>query len=109
MKEADSYGGKSNLLPLPIMATAMYIGLTVLEKFPWHFNYLTEITPENAEKEYRKAVNMARILKVLIVASFLLISIFSAYGLHDRGSIAIIMVTLTLTSPLPLLYYALKK
>jgi len=63
MTEEDTNGSKTDLLFLPFFATATYLLVTVLEKIPHQLNYLTDITEANAEKEYRKAVNMLRILE----------------------------------------------
>jgi len=109
MAEVDNNGGKNDLFPLPIMATAIYLLVTITEKFPHQLNYLTDITEANAEKEYRKAVNMLRILKTLVAISFLLMSILITYDVHLHASIAIIMITSILVSLVPMLYYALKK
>jgi len=106
--EMDNNGSKNDLLPLLITGTAVYLGATLLQKIPHHLNYLTDITEANAEKEYRKAANMLRILKTLVAICFLLISALITYNVHHHTSIAIIMVMLTLVSLIPMLHYALK-
>src|SRR5690625_2930119 len=62
------------LFHLPIVASVIFIGLTILNKFPHTFNYLQEITIENAFKQYRNATRMMRVLKLIIVLIFGLIS-----------------------------------
>lgn len=71
---ADGFGNKSMLFHLPIVASVIFIGLTILNKFPHTFNYLQEITIENAFKQYRNATRMMRVLKLIIVLIFGLIS-----------------------------------
>lgn len=71
---ADGFGNKSMLFHLPIVATVIFIGLTILNKLPHTFNYLQEITIENAFKQYRIATRMMRVLKLIIVLIFGLIS-----------------------------------
>ncbi len=71
---ADGFGNKSMLFHLPIVATVIFIGLTILNKLPNTFNYLQEITIENAFKQYRIATRMMRVLKLIIVLIFGLIS-----------------------------------
>lgn len=71
---ADGFGNKSMLFHLPIVATVIFIGLTILNKFPHSFNYLQQITIENAFKQYRNATRMMRVLKLIIMSVFGLIS-----------------------------------
>ncbi|MCK0126930.1 DUF1648 domain-containing protein [Gelidibacter sp. F2691] len=74
MGEADGFGGKSNILILPIIATILFIGLTKLNKSPHIFNFPTKITQENALEQYTNATRMMRILKLVIVVIFGLIA-----------------------------------
>lgn len=67
---ADSFGHKSDIYSLPMMATALYILLTIVNNFPQYFNYLTPITPENAHRQYVMATKLLRYLKVLVVVIF---------------------------------------
>ncbi|WP_370450927.1 DUF1648 domain-containing protein [Olivibacter sp. XZL3] len=50
----DDFGGKGALTALPIYATILYLFLTLLSYFPQYFNYLEEITVDNAEFQYRR-------------------------------------------------------
>lgn len=50
--DADGFGGKRMILIEPIIATFIFFGMTILNKFPHTYNYLTEITTENALKHY---------------------------------------------------------
>ncbi len=72
----DDYGSKSSILTLPILSALLYIGLTVLNKYPQTFNYLSEITLDNAESQYRFATRFLRVLKIIVMITFLII-IFS--------------------------------
>jgi uncharacterized membrane protein len=71
---ADGFGEKWNIITLPGIASVLFIGLTVLNQFPHVFNYLTEITEVNAEKEYTKATKLIRNLKIMLVFIFFLIA-----------------------------------
>jgi uncharacterized membrane protein len=75
--KADDYGNKMTLFILPVLATIIYFGLTQLNKYPHIFNYLTEITVNNAEKQYTMATRMLRFLKLAILIIFSLIIIFT--------------------------------
>ncbi|WP_222535494.1 DUF1648 domain-containing protein [Pedobacter polysacchareus] len=77
---ADSFGHRSDIYSLPMVATALYILLTTVNNFPHYFNYLTPITPENAHRQYTIATKLLRYLKVLVVVIFaILISITIHY------------------------------
>ena len=71
--EADGFGNKSNILSLPIISTLIFIGLTVLNKYPHLFNYPSEITKENSLNQYKNASRMIRFLKFIIMIIFGLI------------------------------------
>jgi len=72
--EADSYGKKGTIFFLPIISTIMFVGLTILTKYPHVYNnYPIEITTENAEFQYENANRMMRILKISVLIIFLII------------------------------------
>jgi uncharacterized membrane protein len=75
--QADRFGSKSSIFLLPIFATIIYSGLTILNKYPHLFNYIKEITNENALNQYTNATKMIRYLKLIIVFIFGLISILT--------------------------------
>jgi uncharacterized membrane protein len=58
--EVDRYGNKAELFVLPILSSIVTISFYYLNKVPHIFNYMVEITKENAEIEYRKATRMLR-------------------------------------------------
>lgn len=65
--EVDGYGGKRKILGLPIVATILFVGITILNKFPHIFNYPTKITENNALRQYSIATRMMRYLKLFLV------------------------------------------
>jgi len=67
---ADSFGGKETIFALPIIATILFIGMTILNRFPHIFNYPVKITEENAFRQYSNANRMLRYLKFIIVVIF---------------------------------------
>ncbi|WP_068598143.1 DUF1648 domain-containing protein [Vaginella massiliensis] len=73
--QADGFGDKANILSLPIVATVLFVGMTILNKFPHVFNYLTEITIDNARQQYTYATRMMRYLKLILVVVFGLIAL----------------------------------
>ncbi|HEX9059342.1 MAG TPA: DUF1648 domain-containing protein [Clostridia bacterium] len=66
----DSWGGKGILFLLPIIMTFMYGLLTIIERIPHLYNYMCEITEENAEFQYRNARMMLTLLKIEIIFLF---------------------------------------
>ena len=66
----DGHSGKSILFILPAVTLVTYLIMTIGLKFPHIFNYPLEITKENAERQYRNATLMMRVLKTIIVIIF---------------------------------------
>lgn len=69
--EADAWGTKSGIWMLPAIGAALFVLLTYLNRKPHTFNYLAAITPDNAERQYRNATTMVRVLRLLILLTFL--------------------------------------
>ncbi|MBE0068933.1 DUF1648 domain-containing protein [Thermoanaerobacterium thermosaccharolyticum] len=65
--EVNSSGSKSNTLILLSVIILMYVMFTVLTRYPHIFNYLVEITEENAIIQYKLAKSFMRFLKLEIV------------------------------------------
>lgn len=85
--DAIGYGAKEILWNLPITTLVLYLGLTILNRFPHIFNYPTEITEANAQRHYRNATRMIRALKFVIVSGFTLMhwrTIQTAIG-NEKG------------------------
>ena len=81
MGEIDRMGNKGELLILPIISWLMFLGMTVLEKFPQAWNTGVKVTEENKERVYRTLKNMISTMKVIIVAVFSYLTINSAQAL----------------------------
>jgi len=108
--QADGFGGKATILTLPLIATVLFIGLTILNKFPHVLNYPTNITQDNALRQYTNATRLFRYLKLIIVIIFGLIAlktIQNAYGQTDGLGAWFLPLTLGLIF-IPLTYYIIK-
>ncbi len=68
--QADGFGGKATILTLPIVSTILFIGMTVLNKFPHLFNHSTNTTKENKLRLYTNATRLIRYLKLILVIIF---------------------------------------
>lgn len=79
--EVDRIGSKGELLIIPIVAWLMYLGLTVVGRFPKIWNTGVSVTEENKEQVYRILKNMLSTVKLLVVAVFVYITINSSKGI----------------------------
>jgi uncharacterized membrane protein len=68
--KVDKFGPKSILLMLPLIATVLYIAMTIINRFPHQFNYPVKITEENALQQYTSASRLIRYLKFIVVVIF---------------------------------------
>lgn len=68
--KANGWGGKGSLIILPIIVYILYIGLTILKKYPHIYNYICEITELNAREQYQSARTMITLLKAELVYFF---------------------------------------
>lgn len=50
--QPDSWGGKGSLIALVVVSLVLYVGLTLLERYPHIYNYPVQITEENAPRQY---------------------------------------------------------
>jgi hypothetical protein len=64
------YGSRGSIWLLPIIGLFLYVGLTILNKYPFAFNYPTKVTNENVEKLYTLGTRSIRILKIIVILSF---------------------------------------
>jgi len=108
--KADGYGGKSSVLGLVSIATALFAGLTILNKFPHIFNYPGKVTEVNALVQYKNSTRFIRYLKLVIVILFWFIAfktIQHAKGTNDDLGMWVLPLTLGLIF-IPLVYTIIK-
>ncbi|HMO40382.1 MAG TPA: DUF1648 domain-containing protein [Saprospiraceae bacterium] len=108
--QADGFGRKATILTLPLIATVLFIGLTILNKFPHIFNYPTNITKDNALRQYTNATRMIRYLKLNIVVIFGLIAFKTIQNANgEAGGLGIWFLPLTMGLIfIPMTYYLIK-
>ncbi len=95
--EVDGWGGKGSLIVLLIANIGLYVPLTVLGRFPHIFNYICEITEDNAKFQYTNARTLIRLTKteISLVLSYLLwASILVAKGKAEGIGIAFLPIFL---------------
>jgi uncharacterized membrane protein len=108
--EADGFGRKASIVGLPVIATLLYIGLTLLNRVPHIFNFPTPVTEDNALKQYTNATRMIRYLKLILVFVFAGISyqtIQQANGTGEGLGLWFLPLTLVLIF-VPLIYFVSK-
>jgi uncharacterized membrane protein len=108
--QVDGFGGKSNILALPIISTILYIGLTILNRYPHIFNYPVKITQENAFRQYTTVTRLIRTLKfsIVLIFGFLVFkTIQNTKGETDGLEIWILPFTLALII-IPIIYFLIK-
>lgn len=68
--EPNAWGSRNSVLFGPILALAIYVGLTILQRYPHLYNYPRRLTPENAERMYRLGRGLLAWLKTEIIWLF---------------------------------------
>ena len=76
--EVTRWDSKGTLIIMPIIAGVLYIGMTILERFPKVWNTGVRITQENMFRVYRILKRMISVIKLLIVATFVSITIIQS-------------------------------
>lgn len=71
--EPTAWSGRWSVVFPIVLALGLYIGLTLIARYPHIFNYPIAITPENATIQYRLARSLIIWLKVLSVWMFVVI------------------------------------
>jgi uncharacterized membrane protein len=95
----DAWGSKWTLWLLPGISLVLYIGLTVLSRYPHIYNYPWPITEKNAAAQYHLARTLIAALKaeiVLIFAYLLQQAIQVALGKAEGLGIAFLPIFLIL-------------
>jgi uncharacterized membrane protein len=104
--EIDVYGSKKMLWMLPIIASVISIGFQFLIKVPHIYNYIVEITEQNAKVQYKLATRMLRALRLCITILFFSIAYSSANNFALW--IPIVGIGVVFASVFTYLYYSAK-
>jgi uncharacterized membrane protein len=108
--EADGFGSKASIIGLPVIATLLFIGLIVLNRYPHIFNYPSPVTQDNALRLYTLATRMLRYLKLVLVVVFGGIELMTIQHATGKGAgLGVWFLPLTLVLIfLPLIYFVIK-
>jgi uncharacterized membrane protein len=109
--KADRFGEKENIFALPSIATVLFIGLTILNKFLHVFNFPVNITADNALGLYTRATRLIRYLKLIIVFIFGLMvfkTILAAEEVETHGFGGLFLPLSLGLIFIPVIYYLIK-
>jgi uncharacterized membrane protein len=81
----DAWGPPSMLLLLPIMATGLYLMMSLVSRFPSAFNYPVRVTAENRERLQTLALTMIGWLKAETMCLFAWIQWISIQVVRLQG------------------------
>ncbi|MCF6213809.1 MAG: DUF1648 domain-containing protein [Flavobacteriaceae bacterium] len=70
----DEYGRKQMIWLLPGIGFIAFVGMAILNKFPHKFNYLVNITQQNAKQQYTIGTRIVRFTNLFVMAVFFYIS-----------------------------------
>ncbi len=106
----DSYGSRWTILLLPIISSILFLGLSILNKFPHVFNYPTAITPQNAQQQYTIASRLIRYLRFALTLIFTLIAYKTLQTIDGKSNgLGVLFLPLTLALIfIPLVFFIVK-
>lgn len=107
--EVDGWGGKGIIFILPAISVAVYVGLSVLSRYPNRYNYPVAVTAENKQQLYLLGVRLVRCVKLFTLALFAYISLNVAGVFGDNTSLnSLVMVLLICALMSSVLYFSIK-
>lgn len=88
--EPDSYGDKSTLWFILLVAAALYFIILLINRAPHLVNYSVPITPENAERQYQNLQRLNRTMAAVLAICFAYIQhAIIQMSLGDRESLGL--------------------
>ena len=80
--EADIISSKDSLIFPLVVAWILFIGLTIIERYPQIWNTGVTVTEKNRERVYRTLKNMLNTIKLILTVIFSYTIINSSLGLN---------------------------
>jgi Domain of unknown function (DUF1648) len=74
--EADGFGNKNVVWFIPSIATAIYLLLFIINRFPHIHNYMVNITKVNAYKNYKFSARVLRNINLFTVSLMMYVAYF---------------------------------
>jgi uncharacterized membrane protein len=104
--QPDKWESKNEIWVLPALSLLFYVGLTVLSRYAPKFNYLWEITPSNAERQYHLARVVVTALKAETIILLAVISWQSIrVALNQASDLGILIPAILVISSLTIATY----
>ncbi|MEZ4793358.1 MAG: DUF1648 domain-containing protein [Gelidibacter sp.] len=111
--EADGFGSKNTMWLLPGIGILIYVGFSILNRFPHLHNYMVNITESNALKNYRFSTRVLRFVTVFVMILFFYIQY--TIVLHVKNQSALLsnwfipsIIIATILLPVFLIIYQFK-
>ena len=104
--QPDKWESKNEIWVLPALSVLFYVGLTVLSRYAPKFNYLWEITPSNAQRQYQLARLVVTALKAETIALLAVISWqLMRVALNQASDLGILIPAILVISSLTIATY----
>lgn len=108
--EVDAYGDKITILFLPLLASILFVILTITAKKPHFFNYSVTITAENVEVQYKNAMRLMHLINLFVLAIFIFIDYKTILiALNKSDSLGIWFLPLTGIVGISIIIYSVKQ
>ncbi|MDR3584250.1 MAG: DUF1648 domain-containing protein [Desulfosporosinus sp.] len=83
--QVDRWGSKYEIFILVIAIVLIYFLMTLSSRYPHRFNYLIDITEQNAEAQYHLVRLMVQVLKAEVIWILVYIQWISVKGAMGKG------------------------
>ena len=92
------WGGKGELIAMPVIAWVSYLLLSIIERFPQIWNTGVKVTEANKERVYRTMKSFLSVTKLILVAPFVLILLNTTLSdvLHGWWIVYIILTVVSI-------------
>ncbi|RRJ91162.1 DUF1648 domain-containing protein [Paenimyroides tangerinum] len=108
--EVDAYGDKITIFFLPLIASILFVTLTITANKPYWFNYSETITAENVETQYKNAMRFMQSLNLFVLLIFIFIDYKTIQiALNKSGSLGVWFLPLTGIVGISIIIYSVKQ
>ena len=97
--EVDRYGGKANILIMPVIMGIIFIGIAVVERYPNTWNVPVEVREETKGRIYDSMAAMLVTLRVVLICHALFTTMYESRGMHLPAWYLIVLIS-TILLPL---------
>lgn len=109
--QVDDFSNKTHIFFVPTIATIIYIGLTILNKYPHiYYKYPAVVTSENAKRLYIAGSRLVRVIKlftIIIFSAIVFITISTALS-NSTGAGAWFLPAVIILMTAPVIFFMIK-